>query len=572
MYKSFNECLEQRSKEIGDTIALEFLPKGDGQAQSLTYSELVQRSGELAHELRQRNLVGKTALLLYPSSLDYLIAFFGCLFAGVIAVPAYPPKNNHHARRMDSIIHDSNVALVMTHSSISEKVKDYLNLEFCLETDSVRCDSSWINTQVDIDDVAYLQYTSGSTGNPKGVMVTHKNMLENCRLYARGVGIGNGGCHVSWLPLFHDMGLVQGILLPLWLKATAVFMPPEKFIQKPERWVKVMSEYRAIMTGGPNFAYDLCANRVTDEDIANLDLSTWKVAVNGAEPVHKKTLDKFIERFSAAHYSPATFYPGYGMAETTLYVTAGDVDSIKPTISWVDEHKLKSNQLSFLAPIDGNAKAMVACGKLYPETLVKIVDPDTKLELSEHCVGEIWVSGDIVCKGYWNKESATEQTFKQMLSAYPGKTFLRTGDLGFIKEQQLYITGRIKDVIIVRGENHYPQDIEATVENVSEAFRKGGFCAAFTVEIDNQEELIVVQEVERTKRKNLNIASINREVAKAVFMQHGLNVYDLVLVLPGETLKTSSGKIQRSGCKQKYLDSAYATVMANHQVEELEIA
>lgn len=558
-WMTFVQLMHDMSSRVGDRYSLACLPKGEGVPDTLTYFELDRRAQKIAGYLREKGLVGERVLLLYPSSNEYIVAFLGCLYGGVIAVPAYPPKNNHHASRLSNIIVDADVKAVLTHSSLYEKIIEQVCAEMYVASDEIDGTySAWRNDVILSSDVAYLQYTSGSTGAPKGVMVTHENILINCDLYSKGVSVGRGGHHVSWLPLFHDMGLVQGILLPLYLGATAVFMPSERFIQKPIRWLRAISDYKAVMTGGPNFAYDLCVKRILDKDREGLDLSGWQVAVNGAEPVSKATLDSFMAAYAPYGFSPGSFFPGYGMAETTLYVTAGNIEAVQPEITYIDKEVLKRYQVEVL--LDGenpNAVPIVACGKIYSDLLIEIVNLDSLKRCLSNEIGEIWVSGDSVCLGYWGREKETVDAFKNYLSEYPGKFFLRTGDLGFIRNGQIYITGRLKDMIIIRGENHYPQDIEKTVEESHPALRIGGFGAAFSVLINGEENLVVVQEVERTQRNKVDIDDLRDAINRAVFSVHGLHAYSVLIVNPGEILKTSSGKIQRHACRKKYLNRLF---------------
>lgn len=557
-FRSIPQAIANYSHEKVNETSLTFLPQGEEYEVSITYWQLNDKAMQLADYLRKKELVGESVLLLYPSCIDYIIAFFGCLYAGVIAVPAYPPKNNHHATRLTNIVDDANVKAVMSLPELLPKIREQVHVDdYFSNSDADEWEGRWFCEEISPDNTAYLQYTSGSTGTPKGVMVTHRNIAHNCEVYAKGVGVNEGGTHVSWLPIFHDMGLVQGILLPLSLGAQAVFMPPEKFIQKPIRWVKAMSRYRAVMTGGPNFAYEFSTIRTTEEDRKSLDLSAWKVAVNGAEPVMKSTLDKFIETYSPYGFSPATFFPGYGMAETTLYVTAGNQNSSAPETLFVADDTLKLGKIRKLESSTAGGKHIVACGEIFPDTQIKIVNPRTLTECKSNEIGEIWVANASVCAGYWGKEEQTRETFQARLSDVPNVNFLRTGDLGFIEENQLYITGRLKDVIIIRGENHYPQDIEQTVENLHPAFRRSGFGAAFTIEAEDGAQLVVVQEVERTQRNKIDVKQICTQIRRAVFEVHGLSLKDVLLVKPGEVLKTSSGKVQRSACREKYLAGGY---------------
>ena len=551
--RTFTQHLVDISQTVGEKAALKFLARGEGDPETLNFSEVNQRALTIAGHLRECGLVGCNVLLLYPSSIDYVTAFLGCLYAGVVAVPAYPPRNNRHAGRLISIIDDANVSAVLTQSMLVEKIKNQVSVEQYITTNDLDASiEPWRNNDVVTSDIAYLQYTSGSTGSPKGAMITHKNILSNCMLYAKGVGIDKGGVHVSWLPLFHDMGLVQGILLPLWLGATAVFMPPDKFVQKPVRWLKAISKYNAVMTGGPNFSYDLCVRRIKPKERENLDLRSWRVAINGAEPVLKSTLEEFCNIYQSYGFSRATFFPGYGMAEATLYVTAGDVNSKEPNYAYINNVSLRADKVDFCDESDKHAKSIVACGKVYSDIVVEIVDKNALIPSACGTVGEIWLSGDSISPGYWRKPDITNDTFNATLADYPGKRFLRTGDLGFLHNGELYITGRMKDVIIIRGENHYPQDIERLVEGLHPAFRPGGFGAVFIVDLKEISGLVVVQELERELIDSDSLDSLRSLIIKAIFEVHGLHPADILFVSPGEVSKTSSGKVQRTDCKDRY--------------------
>ncbi len=573
--------------------ALIYLDKNTDDETSLSYQELHQQSFRLASYLRKQHLVGKSVLLLYPSSIDYVVAFFGCLYAGVVSVPAYPPKNNHHAVRLKNIIEDASVEAVLCSEQSMESIKKHVKVDRYIATDTIVSDidndasidndvsNEPDHTVIDTDnlvkskdgsehEVAYLQYTSGSTSSPKGVMVSQRNMLVNCEIFAKGVQTPKGGCHVSWLPLFHDMGLVEGILLPLSLGATAVFMAPERFVQQPIRWLRALSDYKAVMTGGPNFAYDLCVQRTSAEQRAGLDLSALKVALNGAEPVVKSTLDKFSRLFEEHGFCESAHFPAYGLAEATLVITTGDPGANEPKCIYVDEQVFKNNSVKVCQEKDPGSKAVVSSGLIASSPIVEIVNPDSNKPVGNCVIGEIWAAGPSICSGYWGKAETTKARFHGLLEEHPDQRFLKTGDLGFIHEGQLFVTGRIDDLIIIRGENHYPQDIEHTVENLHPALRRGGFVSAFTVQNGDERanKLVIVQEVERTQRNKIDVAGILSMIRKAVFDVHGLNAHDVVLVQPGEVLKTSSGKVQRSACRIKYKNDSFKRAKGGRQVTE----
>jgi acyl-CoA synthetase (AMP-forming)/AMP-acid ligase II len=453
----------------------------------LTYRELQRRARAIAAALRFAGAKGERALLLFPPGLDFIEGFFGCLYAGVVAVPAYPPhfgKLDRSLPRLQAIIADAQATLVLTTSPILERAKLILTQApdlkaLCwLATDQVvsDVDEHWRAEHATCGDLAFLQYTSGSTGHPRGVMLTHANLLHNASLIFHVFEHTETDSYVSWLPMFHDMGFMVGVLQPLYAGIRAVVMSSAAFLQRPARWLEAISRYRATTSGGPNFAYDLCARKITADDAAALDLSSWTVAFNGAEPVRAETLARFAARFDQCGFRRAALYPCYGLAEATLVVTGGRKKSL-PVIKQVE------------------AKTMVGCGGALAGERVIIVDPASLTELKDGQVGEIWVYGPSVARGYWNRPEETRQTFNAYLSDTGEGPFLRTEDLGFIEAGELYITGRIKDLIIIRGLNHYPQDIEWTVESCNTALRPG-CSAAFTIEADGEERLVIVQEVD----------------------------------------------------------------------------
>ncbi|HEV2150539.1 MAG TPA: fatty acyl-AMP ligase, partial [Longimicrobiaceae bacterium] len=540
--------------------ALVFLENGEGPGAELTYAELHRRAAALAGELERRGLRGERVLLLLPSGLDYVVSFVGCLYAGVVAVPVYPPRNNWHAERVGVIAHDAGAKATLTLASLLTEVRSRLAaagseaVEALIAADEVDFDQpGFVDDTIRPGDLAYLQYTSGSTGNPKGVMVRHGDLLGNCALHAAGVGLTGGETQVSWLPIFHDMGLVEGITMPLTLGGTAVFMPPTAFVQKPVRWLRAISRYRGVFSGGPNFAYELCATKVSDAEAAELDLSCWRGALNGAEPISPRTLRRFAEKFAVSGFRPDALISAYGLAEATLVVSCGRFGEPSPTLH-VEKRALEQGRIVVGAEDGAGSQPLVSSGRIRPEFEVRIVDAETGLPCAPDEVGEIWISGGSVCAGYWRHAEATEETFGATLPDRPGRRYLRTGDLGFARDGELYVTGRVKDLIIIRGANHYPQDLERTAETAHPALRRGGWAAAFTLEEgEGDPRLVVVHEVERTERKKVDPAEAGLAIMRAVTEQHGIDVDLVVLVEPAGVPKTSSGKIQRRACRRLLL-------------------
>ena len=557
------DYVNSRAQKQHNEAAYKFLHRSE-EFKNLTYGELDCRAKAIAAYLQSLDVAGERALLLYQPGIEFIIAFFGCLYAGVIAVPAYPPRRNQKMMRLEAIVKDASAKVILTTAPLLSKVESRLadnpDLEALhwLATDEVevKLANSWQSPKVSSKTIAFLQYTSGSTGMPKGVIVDHGNLLHNERMIREAFGHTLDTTVVGWLPLFHDMGLIGNVLQPLYLGRTCILMSPADFLTKPIRWLQAISRYRATTSGGPNFAYDLCVRRTTPEQRADLDLSSWQVAFTGAEPVRAETLEQFAKTFEPYGFRREAFYPCYGMAETTLFVTGGSKDDY-PVIKSVDAATLEQNQVE--AVKRGNkARKIVSCGHTWLEQEVAIADPETLTRVADDGVGEIWVKGESVAQGYWNQPEKTEETFKAYLADSEGP-FLRTGDLGFIRDNELFVTGRLKDVIIVRGQNHYPQDIELTVEKSHPALRAG--CgAAFTVEVKGSERLVIVQEVERSYLRKLDTPKVVDSIRQAVTAEHSLQPYATVLIRTGSIPKTSSGKVKRYACRSGFLDGSLNVV------------
>lgn len=558
-FSTLVELLRYRAQNQAGHTAFTLLKSGETEADKLTYQELHQQAQTIAAALQSCVTPGDHALLFYPPGLSFIAAFFGCLYAGVVAVPAYPPRRNQNLSRVQSIAVDAQAKIVLTTTSLIETLKasaeqelELTNLQW-LATDDLPSDllESWQAPQLNSDHLAFLQYTSGSTGNPKGVMMSHGNLLHNSALIHNCFQDTPNSIGVSWLPLYHDMGLIGGVLQPLYVGAPMVLMSPVDFLQKPYRWLQAISRYRATTSGGPNFAYDLCLQKITPEQLDSLDLSHWEVAFTGAEPVRAETLEQFAAKFAPCGFHKSAFYPCYGMAETTLIVSGG-IKAHPPVILHVDRTALEQNQVVISQGDGEDDREIVGCGQSAVDQAVLIVHPETRTRCSEAQVGEIWVTGQSVAQGYWNRPEATEQTFRAYLSDTGEGPFLRTGDLGFLRNGELFVTGRIKDVIIIRGQNHYPQDIELTVERSHPALRPG--CgAAFSVDFKGSERLVIVQEIERSYLRKLDAQEVVKSIRQAVAAQHGLDIFGAVLVKTGSIPKTSSGKIRRHACRAEFL-------------------
>jgi len=547
MASTLVQLLRWRAENQPGKIAYTFLGNSGEDEVSLTYQELDRQARAIAARIQNSAAPRSRALLLYHSSIDYIQAFFGCVYADVIAVPTYPPRRNRPNAAFAAILKDSAAALVLTSGSME------LDVSLArLETDQISGDEAkeWREPDVSPDSLAFLQYTSGSTGDPKGVMVSHANLLHNERMIQQAFGHTEDTIVAGWLPLFHDMGLIGNVLQSLYMGVRCILMPPVAFLQRPYRWLQAISRYKATTSGAPNFAYDLCARKVTDQQAASLDLSSWAVAFSGAEPVRAETLDLFATRFAPYGFRREAFYPCYGLAEATLLVSGG-THADAPALRSVNADALEQN-FAMPASGDGDARTLVSCGWAWDTQRIAIVDSDSFRRCPEGHVGEIWVAGPSVAQGYWNRPELTEQTFHAHIQETSEGPFLRTGDLGFVQQGELFVTGRLKDMIVIRGRNYYPQDIERMVQESHPALAEG-HGAAFSVERDGEERLVVAQEVKYTHRRNLNVAEVTGNIREAVAEQFGLDVLAVVLLKSGGVQRTSSGKIQRRTCRANFL-------------------
>ncbi len=558
-FSTWIELLSYRVIHQPDKIAYIFLQEGEKEILRLSYQQLDTLSRAIASQLQSLAVTGERALLLYPPGLEFIAAFFGCLYAGVIAVPAYPPRPNQKMTRLSAIVSDASAKVALTTNSLLKDITSSfaqdseLSRLDILATDNIDSNQApnWQKPEVNNDTLAFLQYTSGSTGKPKGVMVSHNNLLHNCEYMRQAFAFTPESVSVSWLPSFHDMGLILGILEPLYTDFPVILMPPTTFVQQPIRWLQAISRYRATHSGGPNFAYELCINKITQEQLEILDLSTWRFAYNGAEPVRRHTLERFAEKFQPCGFRSNFLYPCYGMAEATLMISGGLGDA-EPVYCTVKADELEQNQIVEASSNTQNVRQLVGCGRKWLDTKIVIADPESLTQCLPNQVGEIWISGNSVTQGYWQRPEQTEQTFKAQLRDTKEEPFLRTGDLGFLKDGELFITGRLKDVIIIRGRNHYPQDIELTMQQSHPALRTDSG-AAFAVEIDGEERLVVVQEVHRNYLRELNVDQVAGAIYEAISEQHELQVYAVLLLKTASIFKTSSGKIQRQACKNGFL-------------------
>ena len=557
--KSFVEVLCTRAIEQPDRDVYTFLVDGETEAIKLTCRELDEKARSIAVHLETLCGRGARALLLFPPGLDYIAAFWGCLYAGVVAVPAYPPRMNRNLQRIQAIVADSDAAIALTTSATLARIQPLLAHEQALEnlawitTDDLTSDvaSAWRMPDIDRKTLAFLQYTSGSSGTPKGVMVTHGNLLHNELMIQRAFRQTKESVIVGWLPLYHDMGLIGNVLQPLFTGSRCVLMSHVAFLKRPLRWLQAISRHRATTSGAPNFAYDLCARRITAEERATLDLSSWTTAFNGSEPVRADTLELFSETFKSCGFRASAFTPCYGLAEATLFVSGG-FKSRGSNIKSFGATALEQNRAIETNEDDEGSRSLVSCGSSSGEQQVVIVDPKSGAINGPNEVGEIWIAGESVASGYWKRPKDTEDTFGARLAGLDG-SFLRTGDQGFLHQGELFITGRVKDLIIIRGRNLYPQDIEKTVEESHGILRPTG--AAFSVDLDGEERLVVVQETERNT--SADYEEILNAVREAIAEEYEINVYAVLLVKAGGVPRTSSGKIQRRACREMFLSDRF---------------
>ncbi|MDZ4658744.1 MAG: aminotransferase class I/II-fold pyridoxal phosphate-dependent enzyme [Bythopirellula sp.] len=557
------ELLQHRALHQGDDVGFRFVVDGERETIEWTYADLDRKARAIAASLQSLDLEGERALLLYPSGLDFVAAFFGCLYAGVTAVPAYPPRRNRNMARIDAIANDAQAKIALTTVDVLERVQTMIGDTPALQQLRWRATdqwdeegaNSWRRPDVHGETLAFLQYTSGSTGTPKGVMLSHANLMHNSAMIAYAFEHTRSGNGIFWLPLYHDMGLIGGILQPLYMGKANTLFSPTHFLQKPVRWLQILSQTGATISGGPNFAYDLCAEKITAEQKKTLDLSRWTLAFNGAEPVRAETIERFTAAFAECGFRREAFYPCYGLAEATLIVTGG-YKQAPPEVHAFDIASLEKNLAVETALGAEGSRMLVGSGGNLLDQQIVIADPETFANMGDGRVGEIWVSGPSVAQGYWKRDELTHDIFQARLQDGRGP-FLRTGDLGFLADGELFVTGRLKDLIIVRGVNHYPQDIEQTAQAAHKDVVPGAG-AAIVVGEPGSEQLVIVQETVR--RRDLDFAEITEAIRKRVSLVHDMPVSAVVLIKVSSIPKTSSGKIQRHACRDGYLAGTLAAV------------
>jgi acyl-CoA synthetase (AMP-forming)/AMP-acid ligase II len=563
---SMTDLLARRAEENPDGQAFAYVPEREGPRGTLTYRELEMRARATAARLSRQTTSGDRAILLFPPGLDFIVAFFGCLAAGVIAVPLMVPRRTAARDSSAAILKNCTPRVVLTSRDLWDGRPD-LKEKFDGTSFSwmvVNANDNTLPPELEgrppgPDDIALLQYTSGSTSSPKGVMVSHGNIIANLEMIRLCMSNSARATSVSWVPLYHDMGLMMGVMQPLYLGGLSVLLAPAAFMRRPLNWLQEIHANRAALTSSPNFAFDLCVSRLQPGTMRGIDLSCWQLALNGAEPVQADTIERFTRAFAPYGFEPGTMYPGYGLAEATLLVSGGR-RSAEPIRRRVSRDALRNDLVA--APRDDvDAQWVVASGRCVPGAGIAIVDPETSRQVPALSVGEVWVSGPSIARGYWCDPEATAATFEVRIAGDSSGSWLRTGDLGFLDpDGALYLTGRIKDLIIIRGMNHYPQDIERTVQDSHPALRRD--CgAAFSVTGETgAERLVVVQEVERTRRMHLDIEPLLRTIQEAVTTVHEISVYSITLIRPASLPKTTSGKIQRSVARRLWLENGLNVV------------
>ena len=543
MIHSIVDILRERAVTDAQRIAYTYLTDRM-EEESLTFEQVYRRSCSLAQSISESTAPGDRVLIILPPGLDYILAFYACLIAGRIAVPCYPPINGRGMERIMALIKTATPALIIGPASHRSGLEPLAKISRCAALFPEDVDQTLNATDpmlsFEQDQVAFLQFTSGSTGAPKGVMVTHGNLVANLEAIQDCFGLSTTSVGVSWLPPYHDMGLVAGILGAVYVGGRSINMSPFAFIQRPARWLEAIARYKGNVSGGPNFAYRLCRERLKPEERAALDLSSWNVAFCGAEPIAYDNLKRFAETFAESGFRESAVLNCYGLAESTLIVsgTRGGI------------HRQGQR---------------VSCGEVIPQHQVLLVDPQTHRAVADGEEGEVWMRGGSVAAGYWSDELKTHETFGARLADSEGdETFMRTGDLGYFHDGHLYITGRLKDMLIIRGTNYYPQDIEAVAAERCEALN-GGSIAAFPVALDGAEELVVVAEIRKSFRRLEDKQPLLAEIMGAISENFSLRPADIVIADAGSVPKTTSGKIRRQQCRQDYLAGKINPLVALRQ-------
>lgn len=559
--ESLIDLIKFRAQQQPNAMAYTHLKDRKDEKESINYQHLHDEICRLAAYFQQLGIKGERVVLAYPTGLEYIVAYFAVIFAGGIAVPVFEPRQSAHFARLQGIIEDCKPMLMISNEQTQRVTNEdsiaiiknagvhWLTTDNLAEFNTIQA-SDWSPITLQPEAVVFLQYTSGSTGNPKGVKVTNGNLIHNSQVIARATQPDESFVCVSWLPPYHDMGLIGSLLQPLFSGYPCVVLSPVSVIQRPYKLLQAISDYKATISGGPNFIFETCVNRIRDNQIEGVDLSSWKVAFNGAEPIHAETLYNFTERFSEYGFSGKAHYPCYGLAENTLFATGAKAQS-GAVVKKFDPQELKKGY----ACNSNNDEAISLVSSGYPdaEVTLHIINPKNATELPERTVGEIWLQGKSQPLGYWERERVMGEEFFGLLEGDNENTYFRTGDLGFVDGGELFVTGRIKDLIIVRGKNHYPQDIELTIVKSSDDIKS--HCVAAFSYVENNAECVaalveVKQNVSEEQRK-----IIQEGIVETVAKRHDLKLANVCFIKPGSLPKTTSGKIQRRAAQQAYLNT-----------------
>lgn len=569
MHKNICKALKAHLEHKGESTAYTFLNESGQPQNEMSYSQLDYYASIVARQLIDNAEQGDRVLLIFKPGLEFIVSYIGCLYAGMIAIPIHPPKFKRNAVFLKNTLEDSGANVILAnqdivtdgvnHFSSDAKFQSLLWLPVSYPLRSSKQELSFVLGDIADDSIAFLQYTSGSTSAPKGVMVSHNNLILNidelCRCYEHD----QDSIMVSWIPHFHDLGLIYGILVPLYMGTPCFLMAPAAFVRNPVMWLQAITDFKGTHSAAPNSAYQLCVDKISSEERDKLSLSSWKVAANAAEPVRLETLNQFSDTFSSCQFASNALTPSYGLAEATVKVAISDVSSEPYTLE-VDTNQLSDGVIKTDSITLNNTRHLVASGRVNRDTKSIIVDPSSSTKSPPQEIGEVWVAGPSVATGYWGLEKETQATFHAQLADDPSKkNYLRTGDLGFIQDNELFITGRIKDLIIIDGVNYYPQDIELSIIQCDGTLNPD-HAAAFSAEISGQERIIVVLEVKRTAIKKLNPAALFKKIQSAVFTEYEVELYDIVLIKPASVFKTSSGKIQRQANKAAYLTNGLRVI------------
>ncbi len=556
------EILQRHALEWPDRLSHMLLGTTEEENQSLTYRQLDAQARRMAAYLQSVAEPGQRALLVYPTSLEFVIAMYACMYAGVIPIPTNPPGLNRSAQRLDAIVRDAQASLVLTtpeyHQALLLQADQFPDLAartwITRQTIEASGEHAYHPHPITPDAIAFIQYTSGSTNIPKGVVIRYRNLSWNAHAIrqTRRYELSDESVILTWTPLFHDMGLLTGVFQTVIDRTPGLLMSPIQFMQNPLIWLRNIQKYRVTASGGPNFAYELCVRKIPLEKCEGLDLSSWKLAYNSAEPIRAETQEAFAQKFAPFGFRPEAFTPCYGLAEATLEVSAYTNQPRTITLR-VKRSDLEEGKITPADPDDEkNSVELVSSGTPLINIQVAIVHPQTGQRCPPDRIGEIWLSGGNIADEYWNRPEDTETTFRAYIADSGEGPFLRTGDLGFLHNGHLYVTGRLKDLVIVRGRNYYPQDIEATVEKVHLALRPGGG-AAFSITRNGSEYLVVIQETQLREIEGVDWNEVIKQIRASIAREHGIRASAVILIRRATLAKTSSGKIMRSEMKRRFL-------------------